>query len=65
MKKALLTISFAFLVIASVSSCRKDYECVSNNGYVYDTCNNCRSRGVVKIAFDTNCTFEGGTVRVK
>ena len=65
MKKVLSYSALSMFCIVALSSCRKDYECVSNNGSVYDTCNNCRSRGVVKIAFDSNCAYYGGTVQVK
>ena len=65
MKKVLSFTAFTVLGIIALSSCRKDYECVSNEGYVYDTCYNCRSNGVVKAAFDSNCAYYEGTVQVK
>ena len=65
MKKLLMTAAFALLGVVALSSCRKDYECVSSSGDVYDTCTNCKSKGVVKAAFDSNCAFVGGTVQTK
>ena len=65
MKKVLGVAAFAVLGVVALSSCRKDYECVSD-GYVVDTCTNCRSNGIIKASFDSNCTnYYDGTVRVK
>ena len=65
MRKVLLTGAFAVIGIVALSSCRKDYECVSSSGVVYDTCSNCKSKGVIKAAFDSNCAIVGGTVQTK
>jgi hypothetical protein len=64
MKKVLGVAAFAVLGVVALSSCRKDYECVSN-GVVVDTCTNCKSNGVIKAAFDSNCDYYGGTVQTK
>lgn len=65
MKKLLKLSLIALFGIIAFSSCRKDYQCVAEDGTVLNHCNNCRSRGVVKIAFDTDCSFSGGTVQTK
>lgn len=64
MKKVLGIAAFAVLGVVALSSCRKDYECVSN-GVVIDTCSNCKSSGVIKASFDSSCAFNGGTVQTK
>mgnify|MGYP006893297377 CR=1 FL=1 len=65
MKKVLGVAAFAVLGVVALSSCKKDYECVSSDGIVYDTCTNCKSSGVVKAAFDSSCALYGGTVQTK
>ena len=57
--------ALAVIGIIALSSCKKDYECVLSDGTVIDTCNNCKSNGVIKAAFDSSCAFSGGTVQVK
>ena len=65
MKKVLGVAAFAVLGVVALSSCRKDYECVSSNGTVIDACNNCKNKGIIKASFDSNCAYYGGTVQTK
>ena len=64
MKKIIAVSGFLFLGVIALSSCRKDYVCIVD-GQVVDQCTNCRSNGLVKAAFDSSCSLDGGTVQVK
>lgn len=63
MKKVLAIGVFTVLGVAALSSCRKNYNCVLSDGTVVSTCTKCKKSGVVKAAFDSDCSLSGGTVQ--
>lgn len=65
MKKVIAVSAFALLGVVALSSCKKDYECVTSDGTVISECNDCKSSGLIKESFDASCSLSGGSVQTK
>jgi len=62
MKKIIGVAAFAVLGMVALSSCKKDYTCISN-GTEVGTCISCNK--AAKTSFESQCAILGGTVSEK